>query len=88
MNSSPSDKAADEMFEERPASYETLQRAYEQMRDACSEAHDSWMAERKKLWATELVLRDLASLISNSGFHNSIEMAAARKILHASGLRP
>lgn len=86
MNLSPSDMAADEMFVDRPATYEELTRGYEVMRDACRDAQDGWNAERRKLWATEACLRDLVRLLADTGFHNSIEMAAARKLLAQAGI--
>jgi hypothetical protein len=35
------------------------------------------------MWAVEDGLRELVALLADTGFHNSIEMAAARKLLQA-----
>lgn len=36
---------------------------------------------KERMWAVEDALSNLVAMLANTGFHNSIEMAAARKLL-------
>lgn len=37
---------------------------------------------KEHMWAVEDALQAMVTMLANTGFHNSIEMAAARKLLH------
>jgi hypothetical protein len=77
MNLSPSDAALDEAFDDRPVSYEDLQRGYEDMRDLCRDAQAGWTAERRKLWAAEAAIAEALRWLnvdnaSGTGYVNRI----------------
>jgi hypothetical protein len=55
-----------------------------QRRYAIKWANRSVDSVKDRMWKAEDALRDLVSLLADTGFHNAVEMAAARKLLRES----